>query len=111
ESAMLTSGPHEALPVSQLHSALKTTEYDWSPRLDLLNDGPTDPVFVAEVEADGTVLLRFGDGRHGLRPESGTAFTATYRVGVGVAGGGRGGGGGGDPPHVPRAHTARDPHR
>jgi predicted phage baseplate assembly protein len=38
------------------------------------------------VEADGTAYLRFGDARHGARPAQDTAFTASYRVGVGVAG-------------------------
>jgi predicted phage baseplate assembly protein len=41
---------------------------------------------VVEVEHDGNATLRFGDGRHGRRPDAGTAFTATYRVGNGRAG-------------------------
>ena len=44
------------------------------------------PEFVVEVENDGAATLRFGDGVHGRRPETGTAFEATYRVGNGVAG-------------------------
>jgi predicted phage baseplate assembly protein len=41
---------------------------------------------VVEIEVDGTTYLRFGDDRHGLRPDPGTHFIATYRVGNGVAG-------------------------
>ena len=36
-------------------------------------------------------MIRFGDDVHGRRPESGTVFTATYRVGNGRAGNIRGG--------------------
>ncbi len=41
---------------------------------------------MVETEHDGSVALRFGDDVHGRRPDSGTTFTATYRVGNGVAG-------------------------
>jgi predicted phage baseplate assembly protein len=45
------------------------------------------PVFVVEVEEDGSAYLRFGDGEyHGQRPESTTRFTATYRIGNGARG-------------------------
>lgn len=39
-----------------------------------------------EVEHDLTATLRFGDGIHGRRPEAGTSFAATYRVGNGTSG-------------------------
>ena len=42
--------------------------------------------FLAEVDNDGTAYLRFGDNDHGRRPDPGATFTATYRVGNGVAG-------------------------
>ncbi len=58
----------------------------WTARRDLLNSGPDDPHFVVEVEHDGSASLRFGNGVHGRRPESGTAFAARYRVGNGRAG-------------------------
>jgi hypothetical protein len=86
-SVSLISDPHAALPAITLLSELHAEPaVAWHPRLDLLTDGPADPVFLAEMEADGTAYLRFGDGQHGSRPESKTVFTATYRVGVGVAG-------------------------
>ena len=39
-----------------------------------------------EVEADESASLRFGDDDRGKRPDSGTSFTASYRVGNGRAG-------------------------
>src|SRR4029077_3871287 len=35
---------------------------------------------------DGAAYPRFGDNTNGLRPESGTVFTADYRIGNGAAG-------------------------
>lgn len=58
----------------------------WRPRRDLLSSAPDATEFVAEIEDDGTAILRFGDDRHGMRPQSGTAFIATYRIGNGRAG-------------------------
>jgi Baseplate J-like protein len=58
----------------------------WEPARDLLEAGPTTREFVVEVETDGTSFLRFGDDIFGLRPASGTAFAAVYRVGNGTAG-------------------------
>lgn len=59
---------------------------NWEPRHDLLASAGDEPLFVPEVENDGATALRFGDGRHGMRPESGTKFSASYRVGNSVAG-------------------------
>ena len=39
-----------------------------------------------ETENDGIAVLRFGDDVHGQRPDPGTAFKATYRVGNGTSG-------------------------
>jgi hypothetical protein len=60
----------------------------WSVTEDLLDAGigPMTPVFVPEVETDGTAYLLFGDGINGMQPEPGTAFTARYRVGNGTTG-------------------------
>jgi predicted phage baseplate assembly protein len=54
----------------------------WTARADLLGSAPDAPDFVVETEHDGTVRLRFARGA----PAEGTTFTATYRVGNGVAG-------------------------
>jgi hypothetical protein len=58
----------------------------WSPLTDLLESGPDDRVFVAEIDNQGYAHLRFGNGILGRRPEAGTAFRADYRVDNGRAG-------------------------
>lgn len=58
----------------------------WSARRDLLQSGAAAAEFVAETEADGQVLLRFGDGVNGLRPGAAEALSARLRVGNGSAG-------------------------
>jgi hypothetical protein len=58
----------------------------WHPRYDLLGSDGDALHLTVEVEHDRTASLRFGDGVHGRRPEPGTSFTATYRVGDGPAG-------------------------
>jgi hypothetical protein len=58
----------------------------WTAVRDLLASNGGDRHFVAELESDGTAYLRFGDGRHGTRPDEGTEFRATYRVGQGTSG-------------------------
>ena len=58
----------------------------WEPLSDLLESGESDPVFVVEVESDGTARIRFGDDTNGKKPDSGTQFTANYRIGNGSAG-------------------------
>jgi len=52
----------------------------------LLASGPDSADFVPEVEADGRATLRFGDDINGFRPNAGTAFVATYRIGLGPLG-------------------------
>ncbi|MEU3957834.1 putative baseplate assembly protein, partial [Streptomyces achromogenes] len=42
--------------------------------------------FVGELEDDGRLALRFGDGRHGARPAPGARLTVRYRLGGGRAG-------------------------
>ena len=68
--------------VTDLTALLQT----WWPRLDLLESGPGDRVFVVEVDNNGYGHLRFGDGYLGYMPDAGTAFRANYRVGNGTAG-------------------------
>ncbi|MGY1409190.1 putative baseplate assembly protein [Luteimonas sp. A611] len=58
----------------------------WTARHDLLGSDATAPHFVVEAEHDGRTRLRFGDDRHGERPNAGTRFHAHYRIGNGVAG-------------------------
>jgi predicted phage baseplate assembly protein len=75
----------DVLPAIAL-SSTGTVDRDWSPRRDLLDSDAFSADFVAEVEDDGIAALRFGDDEYGIRPEPGTAFTATYRVGNGAQG-------------------------
>jgi len=58
----------------------------WKPLRDLLNSRPSDKHFVTEVETDGTVYLRFGDGKFGSRPDPDVRFLARYRIGNGASG-------------------------
>lgn len=75
-----------AAPALRVRGELGTVATAWSPRQDLLGSSATAPELVVESEHDGTAWLRFGDGEHGLRPAPGSRFTASYRVGNGVAG-------------------------
>jgi len=61
-------------------------KFKWSPKYDLLASKARDTEFVVECEHDGSAYLRFGDDWHGMRPNGGTNFKATYRVGNGKAG-------------------------
>jgi hypothetical protein len=79
--------PRMALPkIIKLESKLNGDTATWEPKRDLLNSGPDKEEFIVEIENDGTAFLRFGDDKYGKRPEPKTEFTATYRVGNGVAG-------------------------
>lgn len=86
-SEMMQLDPRQALPAIRLQSTINLDKVTWSPRRDLLESGPLDPDFVVETESDGSALLRFGDGSQlGSRPDVGTHFSATYRVGNGTGG-------------------------
>jgi len=58
----------------------------WTVQRDLLESDDTARDFVVEIEDSGRARLRFGDDANGKRPDSGTSFTATYRIGNGGAG-------------------------
>ncbi|MDQ0840885.1 putative baseplate assembly protein [Streptomyces sp. V1I6] len=81
-AAALRQDPREALP------AVRVVDRDdvWSPRRDLLGSGPRERHFVGELEDDGRIALRFGDGRHGARPRPGARLELHYRLGGGTAG-------------------------
>ena len=59
---------------------------DWVVQPDLLSSTDLQKVCVAEIESDGTVFLRFGDGQYGAAPEMNASFQARYRIGIGIAG-------------------------
>ena len=86
-SALIPRDPHDALPqIPDLRGELDSVVSRWIPRRDLLASGGDTTDVVVETENDGLALLRFGDDTHGRRPDEGTVFTATYRVGNGIAG-------------------------
>lgn len=76
----------DAKPVVCLRGELDPGECTWFPITDLINSEPMDNHFVVETDNDGDVHLRFGNDHHGRLPESGTEFTAFYRIGNGAAG-------------------------
>ncbi|MFO0729689.1 MAG: baseplate J/gp47 family protein [Nitrospiraceae bacterium] len=82
-SVALTQDVRQALPVVMLNDG----DEDWTARRDLLNSDRFAADFVVETERDSTAYLRFGDGvSAGQKPDGGTKFVATYRVGNGRAG-------------------------
>lgn len=76
----------EARPDIALVSTLGADVRAWTAQHDLFASSARSTDFVVEVDDERNARLRFGDGRHGARPEAGTRFTATYRVGNGAAG-------------------------
>ncbi|MFC5218315.1 putative baseplate assembly protein [Streptomyces coerulescens] len=82
-TAALDQDPRRALPAVRLRTA---EDENWQARRDLLDSGPRDRHFVGELEDDGRLALRFGDGGHGARPTPGSRLAAHYRLGGGTAG-------------------------
>lgn len=65
---------------------LTSASGEWRPVRDLLNSDRFQTEFVGELERNGRLYLRFGDGRTGRAPQIGERFTAVYRVGGGLTG-------------------------
>ncbi|WP_017460719.1 putative baseplate assembly protein [Dyella ginsengisoli] len=85
-SQLLPLDPRHALPRIVLGSGSGATARSWTPQFDLLASDAAAPHFVVETDHDGSAHLRFGDDRHGERPNPGTVFTARYRIGNGSSG-------------------------
>ncbi len=83
-SAALRHDPRQALPAVRLHDG--DADVTWEPRRDLLDSASRDRHFVGELEDDGRLALRFGDGRHGARPTPGARLELRWRLGGGTAG-------------------------
>ncbi|MFD9499196.1 putative baseplate assembly protein [Streptomyces sp. NPDC060035] len=81
-AAALVQDPRAALP------AVTGVDGDevWTARRDLLASGHRDRHVVGELEDDGRIALRFGDGRHAARPRPGARLELHYRLGGGTAG-------------------------
>jgi hypothetical protein len=58
----------------------------WSVVEDLMSSDATDRAFIPEIERDGSIFLRFGDGVYGMAPDPEQAFDCSYRIGNGTAG-------------------------
>ncbi|MEU1306590.1 putative baseplate assembly protein, partial [Streptomyces shenzhenensis] len=97
-SAALAQDPRRALPAVRLHEAEAEAGTGtgtgtgtgsgavWEPRRDLLDSAGRDRHFVGELEDDGRLALRLGDGHRGARPAPGARLTVRYRLGGGTAG-------------------------
>ncbi|MET7515277.1 putative baseplate assembly protein [Streptomyces sp. NPDC005480] len=81
-TAALGQDPRKALPAVRAEDG----DLTWAPRRDLLHSGPRDRHFVGELEDDGRLALRFGDGRHGAKPTPGSRLALHHRLGGGIAG-------------------------
>ena len=84
--ALMNFDSSTAVPSITLDGTLDDITTLWKAEPDLLENGESDPVFVVEVEGEGTATLRFGDDVNGKTPETGTIFTTSYRIGNGSAG-------------------------
>ncbi|MFJ7071457.1 putative baseplate assembly protein [Streptomyces sp. NPDC098781] len=82
-TAALDQDPRHALPAVRLRAG---EDEIWEPGRDLLDSAPRDRHFVGELEDDGRLALRFGDGRHGTKPTPGSRLAAHHRLGGGTAG-------------------------
>lgn len=81
-SYTLIQDPHEAIPEIILFEDGET----WKTQRDLLACDRFAQEFVAEIEADLTVQLRFGNDILGKKPGEGFQPTARYRIGNGKQG-------------------------
>lgn len=82
-SAFATLTPTSAKPQIALTS---DDGRSWTVTENMLGSLPGSDVFIPEIEFDGSVFLRFGDGRHGESPDPGLRFTGNYRIGNGSVG-------------------------
>lgn len=82
-SAFAAAPPDTAAPVIRVRS---DDGRKWAFSEDMLAGHSNSNSFVPEIEYDGSVFLRFGDGQYGAAPDPGLQFTADYRVGNGSVG-------------------------
>lgn len=73
-------------PTLQADTDESAPPLQWTAQGDLLASNAQDAHFVVEIDNAGRAHVRFGDGELGQMPEARTKFTATYRVGNGLAG-------------------------
>ena len=86
-SRSLAQNVRRAIPKIRLLGDPGTVnEQNWIVKPDLFSSQAEDYDFVAEMDNDGRAHLRFGNGETGRRPEAGTRFNASYRIGNGLSG-------------------------
>jgi len=85
-SRISAATPRRARPQITLTGTCAGQSRFWYPQFDLLGSSPEAEEFVVESEHNGFSQLRFGDDRHGKRPDSDTEFHADYRIGNGSSG-------------------------
>lgn len=86
-SRLCIQDPRQAVPhINLTETSSDNYSHHWRPVRDLLEASPDNRQFVAEVDENGKAVLRFGNGRSGMRPEAGSLFTGCYRIGNGKAG-------------------------
>jgi hypothetical protein len=86
-SSLLSIDPRSATPrIASLKGTLGPVTQSWTPQRDLMASAADATDFVVEIENSGRALIRFGDDDRGKRPDSGTSFLASYRIGNGIAG-------------------------
>ncbi len=84
---VLDAGPRDAVPAIHLRSVSSGgARRFWTPVPHLGDSGPYNRHFVAETNADGSTVLRFGDDVHGRAPRNIEDVTGFYRVGSGRRG-------------------------
>lgn len=81
-TGLLEQNPRQAIPNIELQDG----EGVWTARRDLLRSDRFANDFVAEIEADHSIQLRFGNDILGRQPGQGFKPLATYRIGNGPAG-------------------------
>lgn len=83
-SALFRRDPRKALPCLALEELVGASASGpfWTVCYDLLESGPDDRDFAAEIDDAGNAQRRFGDGALGRQPEAGLSFDATYRIGT-----------------------------
>ena len=80
------SGAPTGAVLHALYADLHRLLQQWRAQPDLLESRADDLHYAAEIDNDGMAHLRFGDGDCGKRPDAGTQFVASYRVGSGPSG-------------------------
>ncbi len=87
---LIANDPGQALPQIGLEGFCSApggvVKISWTPVLDLFESLRFDCHFVVEMDNEGRGHLRFGDNELGRKPEAGTSFKASYRIGNGLAG-------------------------